>query len=135
MFYSFSLPIPANTPESVPTELECNLTWGVITKVVVRFPPGCAGLAKVKILHRRHQVWPTNIGDWFYGDAEEIPWQEHYELLEMPAIFTLLGYNDDDTWEHTPIIRFEILHPLIALANLGLGLQYPTATRLLWSEL
>ncbi|GAI20745.1 unnamed protein product, partial [marine sediment metagenome] len=38
MFYSFDLEIPAKTLESEPEELEVNLTWGVITKVEIRFP-------------------------------------------------------------------------------------------------
>lgn len=135
MFYSFDLPIPANTLESAPKELEINLTWGVITEVEIRFPPRCVGLAKVKILEHRHQLWPTNRDAWLYGDGETIKWDEYHELFEMPAIFTLLGYNDDDTFPHTPIIRFEILHPLAAMAKYGV---YPgiTGPRYIpWEEL
>lgn len=134
MFYSFGLLIPANTPEAAPAELEVNLTWGVITKVEVRFPPGNAGLARVRILEHRHQLWPTNRDEWFYGDDETITWDEYHELFEMPALFTLLGYNDDDTFPHTPIIRFEILHPLAAMAKYGVTPAYPQVTRVPWEE-
>uniref|UniRef100_A0A6H2A1X5 Uncharacterized protein n=1 Tax=viral metagenome TaxID=1070528 RepID=A0A6H2A1X5_9ZZZZ len=135
MFYSFGLPIPANTLKTAPKELEVNLTWGVITEVEIRFPPRCVGLANIKILERRHQLWPTNLDEWFYGDDETIKWDEYHELFEMPAIFTLLGYNGDDTFPHTPIIRFEILHPLAAMAKYGGVSPYPQVRRITWEEL
>ena len=135
MFYSFDLEIKANTPERAPAEREVNLTWGVITEVAVRFPPQVRGLAKVKILEHRHQLWPTNLDEWFYGNDETIEWDEYHELFEMPALFTLLGYNDDDTFPHTPIIRFEILHPLAAMAKYGITPAMPTIRRITWEEL
>jgi len=137
VFYSFDLLIPANTLKAAPVEREVNLTWGVITEVEIRFPPRCVGLAGVRILEHRHQLWPTNLDAWFYGNDETIKWDEYHELFEMPAIFTLLGYNDDDTFPHTPIIRFEILHPLVAMAKYGASPGI-TATRpipILWEEL
>lgn len=125
MLYSFSLEIPANTPETSPVEKEINLTWGVVTRVEVEFPPRCVGLAKVKILHRRHQLWPTNMDAWFYTDGKVIAFDEYYELFEMPVLFTLLGYNDDDTYPHTPIIRINILPPIAAMMKYGGLGQYP----------
>lgn len=135
MFYSFDLPIPANTPEKTPVELKLNLTWGVITEVEVRFPKNCAGLAGVKILEHQHQLWPTNLDNWFHGDDEAIIWDEYHELFELPARFALLGYNEDDTFPHTPIIRFEILHPLIAMARRGGIPTMPTIKSISWEEL
>jgi len=135
VFYSFDLEILANTLATAPKELEVNLTWGVITEVEIRFPPRCVGLAKVKILERRHQLWPANLDEWFYGDDETIKWDEYHELFVMPSIFTLLGYNDDDTYPHTPIIRFEILHPISAMAKYGGVSPYPVIRQVLWEDL
>jgi len=135
VFYSFDLEILANTLATAPKELEVNLTWGVITEVEIRFPPRCVGLAKVKILERRHQLWPTNLDEWFYGDDETIKWDEYHELFVMPSIFTLLGYNDDDTYPHTPIIRFEILHPMAAMAKYGGVSPYPVIRQVPWEEM
>jgi len=119
VFYSFELELPANTPGEEPAELTVDLTWGVITHVELEFPPGCAGLAKVKILHHRYQVWPSNIDKWFYTDGRIIVWDDYFELLEAPYNLVLLGYNDDDTFQHTPIVRFEVLPPMVAMAKYG----------------
>ena len=135
MFYSFDLPIPKNTTARAPVELEVNLTWGVIVEVAIRFPPQNRGLSNVKILEHRHQLWPTNLNEWFYGNDETIKWDEYHELFEMPAIFTLLGYNKDDTYPHTPIIRFDILHPLAAMAKYGITPAMPTIRYIPWEEL
>lgn len=121
MFYSFDLEIPANTAEDEPVELTAGLTWGVLTHVELEFPPGCAGLAKVAILHRRHQIWPTNIDRWFYTDGRIISWDDFFELLEPPFDLVLLGYNDDDTYPHTPIVRFEVLPLVAAMARYGIA--------------
>jgi len=53
----------------------------------------------------------------------------------MPSIFTLLGYNDDDTFKHTPIIRFEILHPMAAMAKYGGVSPYPVVRQVPWEEM
>jgi len=134
VLYSLPLEIPANTLKAAPIEKEANLTWGVITRVEVEFPPRCAGLAKVKILHRRHQLWPTNLDEWFYTDGKVIAWDEYYELFEMPALFTFLGYNDDDTYPHTPIIRVNIMPPVAAMMKYGGMPSYPQIRQYPWEE-
>jgi hypothetical protein len=111
MFYDFPLSIPANTPSSFPVEDEVKLTYGVITHVEVEFPPGCAGLAYGRILHEGHQVWPTDPASWFRSDGRAIVWNERYELLEVPYTMVIQGYNDDDTFPHELIFRFEVLPP------------------------
>jgi len=121
VFYSLELELPANTPEDSPVELIADLTWGVISHVELEFPPGCAGLAKVAILYHRHQLWPTNADKWFYTDGRIIAWDDYFELLEPPFELVLLGYNDDDTFQHTPIIRFEVLYPMVAMAKYGVA--------------
>lgn len=109
MFYDFPLSIPANTPESSPAEQEINLTYGVITHVEVEFPPNCAGLARGRVLQHRHQLWPTNIDGWFRTDGDVIKWEDCYEMFEPPFDLVIQGYNEDDTFPHEPIFRFEIL--------------------------
>ena len=40
MYYVLPLTIPKNTPKSDPVEEELALTYGVIQRVEVEFPPG-----------------------------------------------------------------------------------------------
>lgn len=109
MFYDFSFPIPANTPQASPITLECKLTHGIIHRVEVGFPPGCAGLAYNQIRDGLHQVWPTNPEGAFNADNYTIVFNEHYDLHTTPYTLILVGWNDDDTFPHTLEVRFGIL--------------------------
>jgi len=109
MFYDFRLVIPANTPKDSPKRERIRLTKGVIHKVEIRFPPGCAGLVHVVVRDLEQQVWPTNRDGDFSDDDYVISFVECYELEHPPFIFTLEGWNDDDTYDHTITFRFGIL--------------------------
>lgn len=108
MFYSYALTIPANTPERSPTEQEVKLTHGVITHVEVEFPPGCAGLVHAYIRKGVHQVWPTNPDGSFRSDGRAIVWADYEELFYEPYSLTIGGWNEDDTYDHEVLFRFEI---------------------------
>lgn len=135
MFYSFPLELPANTLERSPVESKVSLNFGAICYVEIEFPSRCVGLAKVRVLHRRRHLWPTNPDGWFYTDGKVIKWDEYYELFELPFELTLQGYNDDDTFPHTPIVRMNVLPPLVALAKYGGAVPTPTVRHIPWEEL
>lgn len=109
MFYDYSLTIPANTTEASPTEQEINLTHGVIHRLEVEFPPGCAGLAHLVIDRFGHQLWPTNPESSFASDAHIIGFNEYHELFESPYELRLRGWNEDDSYPHEITVRIGIL--------------------------
>ncbi|GAI06644.1 unnamed protein product [marine sediment metagenome] len=109
MYYDFSFEIPPYTAKSRPEEQVVKLTHGVIHRVEVGFPPGCAGLAHLQIKRGLHQVWPTNPQGSFNTDGYVIPINEYYEFFTEPYILTLVGWNLDDTFPHTLDVRFGIL--------------------------
>lgn len=111
MFYTISLPLPANTLKTAPVEVEARLTYGIIHQVEIEFPAGCAGLAHVAIDRFEHQVWPTNPDGSFASDDWVVTFDDRFELLDRPYIITLRGWNEDDTYDHTPIVRLGILLP------------------------
>ena len=109
MFFSFNLAIPAGTAQTAPVEVEALLAHGIIHRVEIEFPAGCAGLAHVAIRRGLHQLWPLNPDASFATDDWIIAWDEHQELLEEPYALTLVGYNLDDIFPHTPVIRLGVL--------------------------
>ncbi len=108
MEYVFRLTIPANTPKSSPERLNCQLTHGIINHVSVCFPPKKCNLAHLVIYRFEHQVWPTNPEESFAWDDYTIEFDEEFELLEWPYTMSIRGWNEDDTYEHTITVRFEI---------------------------
>lgn len=109
MYYDFSFTIPANTAQALPHTEDVKLTHGVVHRVEIGFPKGCAGLAHLQIRRGLHQVWPTNPAGSFNTDGYTIPINEYYKLFAEPYILTLVGWNLDDTFPHTLEVRFGIL--------------------------
>lgn len=108
MFFRYTLTVPANTPESDPVDLYCDLTYGVITKVMVGFPRGCAGLAHVRILHQAHQVWPTNPDDTFAWDDFVFEFEENFELYQPAYELIIRAHNLDECYPHEVMVCFGV---------------------------
>jgi len=108
MFYRFGVTVPKNTPKESPVEQMVRLTAGVVEKVEITFPAGCAGLVGLRILRGGHQVWPTSPGEWFVSDDYTISFPEHYEILDEPLELRIQAYNEDTSYDHTPVVRFAV---------------------------
>jgi len=109
MFFDFSLTIPHNTTYAQPVSLLCPVSPGVVDRLMLIFPTGCAGLAHVRIYRASHQVWPTNLDGSFASDGEFLDFTENYVLDNEPYAFVLSGWNEDDAYDHTVIVRFNIV--------------------------
>ena len=121
MFYDFAIAIEANTSEAKAVEKELDLTYGIVHRIEIGFPPGCHGLAHCRIFHRRTQKWPTNTDGSFAYDDYTIPIDEHFDLTEPPHTLTAICWNDDDTYPHTITIRVGILPPETLAPLVGIG--------------
>lgn len=109
MEFSFPVTVPANTAETSPTRETVKLSIGVLRKVGIYFPWGCAGLVGVRICHYEHQLYPTNPGEWFAGNEILIEFESEYLILDGPGEFKIEAYNSDDFYSHTPVVTFNIL--------------------------
>lgn len=109
MFYDFDLPIPANTPADDPAILDVELTHGIIHRVEIEFPGGCAGLVYVAIRQALHQLWPLNPGGAFHSDSHTIAWDDRLPWLQVPYNLQLVGWSLDDIYPHTIPVRIGIL--------------------------
>jgi hypothetical protein len=108
VLYVLALTIPANTAEAAPHEEDLKLTDGVITRVEVEFPAGCAGLAHSSARQAIHQVFPTNPDGDLCSDNHVIAWNDYEDLDTDPRVLTIGGWNDDDTYPHTITWRIEL---------------------------
>jgi len=109
MFYDFALTIPANTLQAAPYTQELKLTAGIVHYVEIEFPSGCAGLAHVQIRQPEATYLPTNPDGSFASDGYVIPIKEHLELGSGENTLKAVGWNLDDTYEHTITIRIGVL--------------------------
>lgn len=108
MFYEKRITVPANTPEADQVSVELAVHPGTVEQVEISFPKGCAGLVGLRIFYWEHQVWPTNLEEVFRADGETIHFNEDFELPGAPFLFQIRAFNQDDTYQHQPIVRLKI---------------------------
>jgi len=111
MIYKVAVTVPKGTSKSDPLREEIRLTAGVIDRVEIEFPAGCAGLVGTRILHSEFQLWPLTSGEWFVTDDFTISFQEHQQFDDDPLYLTIETYNEDTAYDHTLSFRFSVSPP------------------------
>ena len=82
---------------------------GVIHKIDIVFPSGCAGLVKVAIFLANAPVTPSTAGMTISGNDEIVTIPEFINLRKDFNIITIKGFNEDDTFDHTIFFRIYVL--------------------------
>jgi hypothetical protein len=89
----FTLNIPGGGSVSNIFFVDCELGISNVTKILLSFPPGCAGLVGIRVEHGGNQLYPQDPGTFFIFD--DYP-------LEIPVTnqgnagqWHVAGYNTD----------------------------------------
>lgn len=118
MLFQAALTIPANTAATVPVTQLLGIGYGIITRVLVRPRPGHHALAHMLIKYHEHQIAPSTENMDFHGDTFPIDYDEHLEIFQPPFELKLVGWNDDDTYEHEFDV-FIVILPRAAVISLA----------------
>ncbi len=113
MIFKYEISTPANTSEANAMSTPMQVSKGIIHKLDVVFPPGCQRLLHVRINRALHQVFPLNPEASFASDAETISFREYVALNAEPYELQTITWNDDETYDHTIIVRLGILRKQI----------------------
>lgn len=111
MFVCYSLTLPPGGSVTSLTSKEVEYPPGIVTRVKVTMPSGCAGLAHFRVRKALHQLWPYNPDSWFAEDDLREDFDEELDLSAAPHVLVLEGYNEDDTYPHTPVLKLVIMPP------------------------
>jgi hypothetical protein len=103
MFYSFDYTLTSNDIVTAKHKLIMPVVTGVIHQVDVLFQSGCAHKINVQIFEGISQLWPSNHGNSFRGDATVVSFREYYDIKAEPA--ELFAY----LWTTDTSILFEII--------------------------
>lgn len=109
MLFEYPLTVLADTAEGEGEPLQCLLSAGVVTRVAVQFPAGCAGMVHVSIWRGEHQVWPVNLDEAISGEDAIVSWPESYDLDDEPFGFEVRGWSPGTTYPHVITFRFALL--------------------------
>lgn len=108
MFYSFDISTPSLTPESNPQLTVLEMEMGVVTQVVISFPPGSEGLLHMQLWKELNQVYPRNPGEDINGDWITLDFREHLELVMPSHRLLVYTWNEDDTYAHKLQLRINL---------------------------
>lgn len=109
MQYELRVTAPANGTRSTAEWRELAVVPGVIRRVELQFPDGCAGLVHAQVWRWWRCLWPTNPEADFMADGYVIGFEERYPMDEKPYTLWLRLWNLDDTYEHTVTLRVTLL--------------------------
>jgi len=109
MQFTYPIEVDPDTTATDPKRVATKLCVGILQKVSIYFPWGCAGLVGIRIRHYEHQLYPTNLDEWYTGNEIHIEFDCEYLILEGPNEFKVEAYNTDDFYTHTPIVSFNVL--------------------------
>ncbi|GAH21450.1 unnamed protein product, partial [marine sediment metagenome] len=90
--------------EDVTTEV-LRVGKGLVWRIEVEFPPGCAGLAHLRISDGLYQVFPATPGETFASDGTVIGFDDLYLKNSAPYEFVITAWNEDEAWTHTLQVR------------------------------
>jgi len=105
MLYVKTITVPANTPKDQAVKVEVTIEERVLFFIQVRFFPGPMNLLKVAVFYGELQIWPHRDFEWAQGDDEVVWDMPLLEFKRAPYTLTIRGYNEDDTYDHSAIIR------------------------------
>jgi hypothetical protein len=133
--YVFDLVIPAGTTSNTPAELVVDLIPGRLTRVDAMFPPGPQGEVGVRLLHNRHQIVPSFLGQFLSWDSGLVSIIVNYDIPQSDAQLVVQGRSPNASFSHTVTVRLEIdpypeqqpaslILPGIDRVNVLIGEQY-----------
>lgn len=105
MIYTASIKIDANTAEADATRTILRVGKGLVWRIEVEFPPGCAGLAHCFINDGGYQLFPATPGESFASDGSVISFDDLYLKNAAPFEFAITCWNVDQAWDHTLQVR------------------------------
>jgi len=108
MRYVYEFTVPAGTQASAPVEQDIDLVKGRITRFEIGFPPGCAALVKVLVKDGMYQVTPANPGGYHAWDNYNETFSMDYELTDPKPRLILVGWSDDEVYDHTITFRVDV---------------------------
>ena len=109
MLHSKHITLTHGKTEATATRTQFLVNRGVIYRVWIMFPPGCAGLVRLRIYHEGHPFLPVDLDAYISGDSYTYEYPVMFEVKEAPEIITIEAWNTDALYDHTIDVQFLII--------------------------
>lgn len=125
-----SFTIAKSTPESARAIERFKVSGGILSRVLIGFPPGCLGLAHAVLFYQDYMIEPWNRDGSFYGDDYIFDFECEHLISPPDTEITAQGWNLDDDNPHTILLGFDVTQPPeftpeeeLAKLNAALGIE------------
>lgn len=115
MYYKVDFSIPKNTGKGSFVIARIKAAKGILHRLRIVFPSGCAGLVGVQLFHGGHPITPTTHGEWIRGDGNPFDLREFYPLPADANLITVRGYNLDTVYAHEVLVGIGVLPRVVLL--------------------
>jgi len=85
------------------------LTNGIIHRIGIFFPPGCANVVKITLNRGIHQIFPTNPDGYIKGDGLSVEGKMFQPILTPPYEVYIEGWGVNAGYKHEITIRLWML--------------------------
>ena len=113
MFYAFHHDVQATELIDAPKILDMGLCGGLIHQVDIMFEDGCNYDVGVQIFQGGSQIWPSQPGQSFRGNATIVSFREFFELSKQNDQLRAVIWTDDAANYGMVVIQFGVLPPEI----------------------
>jgi len=105
LIYAKTITEPAGGDAANPSQYILPVTRGLVYQFELYLPPGSSGLLRVAVDDGGHRLWPSEPGEFFFGDNITISFQDNYFVKSDPHSFFVYAYNLDTEYEHEFQVR------------------------------
>ena len=105
MIYAVTITTSKGGSEGQAVTTVMPVTGGLVWMFEVDFPPGCCGLAHIRVFDGLYQVFPATSGESFHGDNVTLHLDDLYYKQAAPYEFRVVAWNEDEKWDHTLQVR------------------------------
>jgi len=109
VFISEQITVPANTDEADPVISHVKVSPDVLHYIAVQFPPGCRGLAHVRVYANEHPVFPSDPAKDIAADSWTVESALIHQFDPGYSELKIIAWNEDDTYEHTVTVYASVL--------------------------
>lgn len=109
MLHSKHITLIKGNTEATSTKTRFKVNKGIIYRVWITFPKGCAGLVKLRIYLEGHPFLPVDKDAYISGSNYVFEYPVFVEIDEEPRYITIEGWNEDDNHNHTIDVQMMII--------------------------
>ena len=107
MHYTKELTVTANTLIGAPVSTTIDLPAGVLDKIEITFPPGCARLVLAQIFDGATMLYPKTAGMSYSYDAYTVTIND-FVIWDAAKTLTLKAWSPGTTYQHKLIFNFYV---------------------------